>query len=101
MVSDFSQEAIKIFKALAAPTRYEMIKMLLNCEEVGCSEFESSFQLSRSAMSHHYRVLENAGLVTSRKEGLHVYYRVEKEQLDRFLPYFYQVHCGNSHQSAD
>jgi ArsR family transcriptional regulator len=101
MVSDFPQEAIKIFKALSAPTRYEMIRMLLNCEELGCGEIECAFQLSKSAMSHHYRVLENAGLVTSRKEGLRVYYRVEKEQLDRFLPSFSQVHCENSHQAAE
>jgi ArsR family transcriptional regulator len=100
MVSDFSQDAIKVFKALSAPTRYEMVKMLLNCEELGCGEMECAFQLSKSAMSHHYRVLENAGLVTSRKEGLHVYYRVEKVQLDRFLPYFFRVHCENSHQAA-
>jgi len=101
MVSDFSQEAIKIFKALSDPTRYGMIKMLLNCEELGCGEFECAFRLSKPAMSHHYRVLENAGLVASRKEGLHVYYRLEKEQLDRFLPYFFRVHCENSRLAAD
>lgn len=101
MVSDFSHEAINIFRALSDPTRYEMVKMLLNCEELGCGEFECSFQLSKSAMSHHYRVLENAGLVASRKEGLHVYYRLEKEQLDRFLPYFFRVHCENSRLAAD
>ncbi len=101
MVSDFSDEAIKIFKALSDPTRYKMVKMLLDCEELGCGEFECAFPLSRSAMSHHYRVLENAGLVASRKEGLHVYYRLEKEQLDRFLPYFFQVHCENSRLAAD
>ncbi len=101
MVSDFSQEAIKIFKALSDPTRYEIIKMLFISEEMGCGEFECAFQLSRSAMSHHYRVLENAGLVASRKQGLHVYYRLEREQVDRFLPSFYQIHCENSHQAAD
>ncbi len=101
MVSDFSHEAIKIFKALSDPTRYEMVKMLLDCEELGCGELEGAFQLSKSAMSHHYRVLENAGLVASRKAGLYVYYRLEKERLDMFLPHFFQVHCENSRQAAD
>jgi DNA-binding transcriptional ArsR family regulator len=44
-------------------------------------------------MSHHYRVLENAGLVAYRKDGLRVYYRLEREQLDKFVPQFFQVHC--------
>jgi len=101
MVSDFSVEAITIFKALSDPTRYEMIRMLLNCEELGCGEFECTFQLSKSAMSHHYKVLRNAGLVASRKEGLRVYYRLEKEQLDRFVPGFFQVHFENYHQAVD
>jgi ArsR family transcriptional regulator len=101
MGSDFSQEAIKVFKALSDPTRYELIKMLLNCAELGCGDLEDAFRLSRSAMSHHYRVLENAGLVASRKEGLHVYYRLEREQLDKFLPDFPQVHCEDFGQAAD
>jgi ArsR family transcriptional regulator len=101
MLSDFSLEAIKVFKALSDPTRYELIKMLLNCAELGCGELEGAFQLSKSAMSHHYRVLENAGLVVSRKQGLHVYYRLERERLDKFLPDFSQVHCENSRQAVD
>jgi DNA-binding transcriptional ArsR family regulator len=94
MAYDFSHEAIKIFKALSDPTRYEMVKMLFDCDELGCVEFERAFDLSRPAMSHHYRVLENAGLVASRKRGLRVYYRLEKDRLNRFLPGFFQVHCG-------
>ncbi|TKJ30252.1 MAG: transcriptional regulator [Chloroflexi bacterium B3_Chlor] len=101
MDSGFSQEAIKVFKALSDPTRYEIMRMLLNCEELGCGEFDSAFHKSKPAMSHHYRVLVNAGLVAYRKDGLRVYYRVEKGQLDRFLPHFFQVHCENDRQAAE
>ena len=101
MVSEFSLEAIRVFKALSDPTRYEIVKMLLNCEELGCGEFECVFELSKAAMSHHYRVLENAGLVASRKQGLRVYFRLERAQLDRFLPDFFHAHCEDARQLAD
>ena len=91
-MSDFSLEAIKIFKALSDPTRYQMIRMLCNCEELGCEELEKSFSLTKPAMSHHYRVLESAGLVSWRKEGLRVYYRLERERLGRVLPSFLEAH---------
>lgn len=100
MDSDFSQEAIKVFKALSDPTRYEIVRMLVCYEELGCEDFRCAFQKSKPAMSHHYRVLENAGLVVYRKDGVHVYYRLHREQLDRFLPDFSHAHCEDSYQTA-
>jgi ArsR family transcriptional regulator len=93
MDSGFSQEAVRVFKALSDPTRYEIVRMLLLEEELGCGDFDCAFSKSKPAMSHHYRVLENAGLVAFRKDGLRVYYRLEREQLDKFVPQFFQVHC--------
>jgi ArsR family transcriptional regulator len=93
MEAVFSQEAVKVFKALSDPTRYEIVKMLLREEELGCGDFDCVFSKSKPAMSHHYKVLENAGLVVSRKDGIRVYYRLERERLDRFVPQFLQVHC--------
>lgn len=93
-MAEFSHEAVRVFKALADPTRYEMLRMLLKCGngELSCREFEKVFDLSKPAMSHHYRVLENAGLVSSRKEGSYVYYQLERDRLERFLPDFARVH---------
>ena len=93
-MSEFAREAIKVFKALADPTRYHMVRMLSHCEEgeMGCAEFAKAFDLSKPAMSHHYRVLENAGLVSSRKSGLYVYYKLHRDRLDAFLPDFGRVH---------
>jgi len=90
--SVFPAEAIRVFRALSDPTRYQMVRMLLNCNELGCVEFEKAFELSKPAMSHHYRVLENAGLLSSRKEGVHVYFRLDKERLERFVPGFDRAH---------
>ena len=80
----FKSEAVKFFKALADPTRYEIVCMLLHQGEVSCGEFSDTFQLSNPALSHHYRVLDNAGLISARKEGAHVFYHLNPEQLNRF-----------------
>jgi ArsR family transcriptional regulator len=95
MDSDFSQQAIKVFKALSDPTRYEIVRMLLTNEELGCEDFDCTFGKSKPAMSHHYRVLVDAGLIVNRKDGLRVYYRLERRQLERFVPRFFEAHCQN------
>lgn len=92
----FSQSAVKVFKALADPTRYGIVVLLACNEELGCGDFDGMFEKSKPAMSHHYRVLENAGLVTCRKDGLRVYYHLQREQLERFVPQFFQTHCGGT-----
>jgi len=101
MDSEFSCEAVRVFKALSDPTRYEIVRMLIRDGELGCGDFECVFLKSRPAMSHHYRVLENAGLVAYRKQGLRVYYRVEREQLEKFVPQFYQIHCRSRDEGSN
>jgi ArsR family transcriptional regulator len=100
MESDFSQEAIKVFKALSDPTRYEIVRMLVVHMELGCEDFECVFRKSKPAMSHHYRVLENAGLIAYRKDGVRVYYRLERARLDRFVPQFSKTHCRAARRDA-
>ncbi len=88
----FVKEAVQVFKALADPTRYRIVCLLVEHGEMRCSQLAEYFDLSASAMSHHYKVLENAGLVISRKEGVHGYYRLNTERLAQFLPNFQQAH---------
>ncbi len=47
-----------------------------------------AFPLSLPAMSHHYRVLEHAGLVDTRKAGSHVFFRLNLDRLRAFVPGF-------------
>ncbi len=89
---DFSKQAVKIFKALADPTRYRIMTLLIERGEMGCGDFDEAFPYSKSAMSHHYRILENANLIITRKEGQHVRVRINGEILQRFLPDFAKVH---------
>ncbi|MBM2826010.1 MAG: hypothetical protein HW403_74 [Dehalococcoidia bacterium] len=91
--SQFSQQAVKVFKALSDRTRYQMVRMLYAKGEVGCAEFQEAFPLSASALSHHYRVLDNAGLIETRKEGLYVYHSLNRDTLESVIPGFGEAHA--------
>jgi ArsR family transcriptional regulator len=66
---------LKVMKALSDKTRIKIIKMLQAREMCVC-EMQSGLGLSQPSVSKQLRVLEEAGLVESRKDGLWVIYRL-------------------------
>lgn len=74
----------KIFGALADPTRRQILQDLKE-GELPAGEIASRFTLSAPAISRHLSILENAGLLTSRREANRIYYRVEPEPLAEAL----------------
>lgn len=91
-MKDFQARAVRSFSALADATRYKIVCLLLEKGELGCSDFNDLFALSKSALSHHYRILENADLILIRKEGKHVYSRINQSVLDELIPGFADAH---------
>ena len=63
----------KIMKALAHPARLLIVEELAGGERCVC-EFVEMIGGDFSTVSKHLSVLKNAGLVTTRKSGLQVYY---------------------------
>jgi DNA-binding transcriptional ArsR family regulator len=94
-LTDREREAIKIFRALGDPTRFRIVRMLLRAGELGCADFQAAFPLSAPALSHHFRILQDCGLLAVRKEGPFHYYSLRQEQLERFLPSFAQAANGD------
>jgi DNA-binding transcriptional ArsR family regulator/uncharacterized protein YndB with AHSA1/START domain len=58
-----------IFKALADPTRREILDRLFDRDGQSVGEIERAFEMSRFGVMKHLRVLEGAGLVTAHKVG--------------------------------
>lgn len=81
------EEAIgqaRLLKALADPTRLRILSLLSRHEgEVCVFEIVESFTLEQPTISHHLRILRDAGLVDCRKKGLWAYYYVRRESLGR------------------
>src|SRR5438477_10558363 len=74
----------RLLKALADPTRLRILSLLSRHEgEVCVFEIVESFTLEQPTISHHLRILRDAGLVDCRKKGLRAYCYVRRESLTR------------------
>jgi ArsR family transcriptional regulator len=67
------------FKALADPTRVAIINRLGQCEECCVCDLNAAFDLAQPTISHHLKVLRDAGLVESSRRGTWAYYRLVPE----------------------
>jgi DNA-binding transcriptional ArsR family regulator len=61
------------FKALADPTRREILALLRRGEQTAGALAEE-FDMTKPSMSHHFAVLREADLITSRREGQQIWY---------------------------
>jgi len=66
---------IKVMKALSDPNRVKIIKMLQQRVLCVC-EMKAALNIAQPTVSKHLKLLEDAGLVESDKEGLWVNYRL-------------------------
>jgi len=67
--------AVRVAKALADPTRFRLLRAIAAREEISCADLTEQFPLAQATVSHHLRVLAEAGLVSARKSGQFHYYR--------------------------
>ena len=66
----------QIAKALAHPARVQILRMLMEEGELCGCEFAPALSLDPSVVSRYLAVLARAGLVTSRREGVRVMWRL-------------------------
>lgn len=70
-------EIATVLKALADPTRVQMILALREAKDPSCiCDFTATFDLSQPTVSHHMAKLREAGLVDSTRRGIYTYYRL-------------------------
>ena len=76
----------RVLKTVADETRLEILSLLAAKKGELCAcEIEEHFDLSQPTMSHHLKLLREAGLVTSEKRGLWVYYALDRKAIARAL----------------
>jgi DNA-binding transcriptional ArsR family regulator len=73
-----------IFKALADPTRRQILRHL-NQGELTAGELSAHFQISAPSMSHHFNVLKQSGLVATRREGQRILYSLNAAVFEEIL----------------
>jgi len=72
------KDVVKIFKALADPTRLRIV-LLLRRRELCVCELMFVLRMEQSRVSHHMRVLRDAGIVEDVRNGRWIIYRIPEE----------------------
>lgn len=86
----FETEA-RLLALLAHPMRLQILELLRHGEVCVC-DMQAALGRRQAYISQHLMALREAGLVTCRKEGLRVYYRLSEPRILRVLD---QVHAVN------
>jgi ArsR family transcriptional regulator len=82
MTAEQAAALVPMFKALGDPVRLRLMSMIASAQsEVCVCDLTAGFDLSQPTISHHLKVLREAGLVDSERRGTWVYYRVHPDAL--------------------
>lgn len=78
-----AEQLARRFKALGDPTRVRLLSLIAAHDggEACICDLNAAFDLSQPTISHHMKVLHEAGLVDRDKRGVWVYYRVRPQAL--------------------
>jgi len=80
------KDFIKVMKALSDQNRVKIVKMLQHKMMCVC-EIQEALRIAQSSVSKHLKILEEAGLVDYKKDGLWVNYEPELKELIKRLPH--------------
>ena len=80
-----------MFAALADPTRRQVVRSLAREQAVTASGLAGELPMTRQAVAKHLAALERAGLVTPRREGRELRYRLTPEPLDEAIAWMAEV----------
>ncbi len=92
----------RIAKALADPRRIEILRVIAEVREMSCGAIAERFPIGQSTVSHHLKVLADAGLVDVRREGQHGYFLARTNVLDAYIEILRQklVHSGSNRSAS-
>lgn len=81
---------VRLFKALADTNRLMIVDML-SCGELCACMILEKFNITQPTLSHHMKVLCDCGLVNGRKEGKWMYYSLNKNTVEDFKSFLYNI----------
>ena len=87
------EEAALRFKALGDLSRLRIVKYLYNKGETCACKFLDIIECGQPTLSHHLKILTEAGLVSVRRDGTKMMYSCNKEAVDELMA-FISTPCG-------
>ncbi|MHB8631246.1 MAG: ArsR/SmtB family transcription factor [Candidatus Limnocylindria bacterium] len=74
---------VRILQAIAEPTRLAIVRQLASDGEVCACDFTDCCDVKQPTVSHHLKVLREAGVVSGTRRGTWIYYRLEPKAASR------------------
>ena len=83
LTAEQAAELARVFKAMGDPVRLRLLSLIASHEggEACVCDLSEVFDLTGPTISHHLKVLREAGLITGERRGTWVYYRVQPKAL--------------------
>jgi len=78
------RELVKVFKALSDETRIRLLKLLSERELCVC-ELMQALDMTQSRVSRNLGILKEAGLVKDRRDGLWIYYSLNRKSFNQYV----------------
>ena len=85
---------IRLLAALADPTRLAIVRQLAAEAETCACDFTSCCDVGQPTVSHHLRVLREAGVVTSERRGQWIFYRLAPDVAERLAGIAHDLEPG-------
>lgn len=79
------EKEIKILKALAHPLRLDIIKLLIINENLCVCKIQEAFDIGQSNLSQHLKILKDAEILNSKKDGGWVHYSLKDKKIIEIL----------------
>src|SRR5215470_3553639 len=90
----------KAFKAIADPTRREILSILRK-GEMTAGDLAQRFDMTKPTMSHHFAVLKEADLVTSRRDGQTIWYGLNTTVVQDLMAWTLDLLRGEDEPSGE
>ncbi|MCL4814522.1 MAG: helix-turn-helix domain-containing protein [Vicinamibacteraceae bacterium] len=74
----------RVARALADPTRLDVLRTIATRDECCCGDIARGLAVTPATVTHHLRILTEAGLVASRREGQFIRLQPDADALDTF-----------------
>ncbi len=75
---------VRLLQAAADPTRLAILRQLSDCAEVCACDFPACCDVSQPTVSHHLKVLREAGWISGERRGTWIWYSLRPEAVTRF-----------------
>ena len=73
-----NQKMARVFKAMGDENRLTILELLHTGERCAC-RLQEALNISQPTLSHHMRILLDAGVISARKEGKWIYYTIRED----------------------